>query len=520
MTPAKYFLLVLHCFWCFVRSHQTALRSLTRLQNPTIPAQLSEQSYFDINLLHTTDIHGWITGHKHQPTYDCDIGDVYSFSEHLRNNSLKKSASFFLMDGGDVIEGTGISDATSMHGLHIFEALKYLQYDGLTAGNHDVGHLDVVDYIHSNFSAHWNGNYITSNVIYKATHGPLGSSQYHTQVTSQGLRVLKLGFLYNFLEHSTNVEVIPPEKSVKEPYFKEAMAMNVDLVVVIMHIAPDQADMKPILHAIRTAKPDIAIVFLAGHSHRMRFHTIDNNAFLIQSDHYMYHLGFVSLRLMKGRITNLYHKQVQCNRKVMAAFVGVPMNKFLLPKGLELKKKLKKWDAGLGLNKLIGRVDFTYYKNLPAKNPKSLRNYFVEYVIPNTVFMDANLTNEPFYISGVSFLRDNLYQGSVVEADLYAIIPFSDRFHQYEAVSGVALILLLKRLFSDKYWVNWGPEWFMSQKLVHPDSTYTVVGTIYDFFKLDQHTKSIQNWTEVSANISTRYEPRSSLYAYLQRERT
>ncbi|KNC82535.1 hypothetical protein SARC_05183 [Sphaeroforma arctica JP610] len=497
-------------------SIKSPVASTVRLHHPTDDTT-NNGVVFDVNILQTTDIHGWITGHRHQPTYNCDIGDVYSFTTHMRELANNRNSSFMMFDSGDLIEGTGISDATEMHGLYIFKTLTHLNYDGLAVGNHDVGHKDVTKYIHETFAPHWGSNYITSNVLWAENGKPLGGSQYQVQTTLPGMRVLKLGFLYKFLEHTSNVVVVPPVKSVKEEYFRKAMAEAVDLIVVIMHIAPDMEDMNYIHTAIRRAQPDVAIAFLAGHSHVMRFHAVDQNAFVIQSDHYLYHLGVAKFLLVDGKITHLYHKQIRCNRTALASYVGEPTNEFQLPGGYALKKDLARWTEELSLDTVVGQMQHTYSKSLQVYNKWSLRNLFVEHVIPKTLFAETPLKHKPFYISGAFFLRDNLYQGNVTEADIYAVIPFTDKFHQYEEVQGTVLIALVRKLLS-KASQNWGgPAWFVTQEWIEPDTTYTVVGTVYDFFKLDAQVKTIPGWTEVSSNITTIYGPRSALHTYIQR---
>ena len=82
-------------------------------------------------------VHGWIAGHPHNPFLNADFGDFASFVEHTSNLAQSEGREFFLFDSGDIIEGTGISDATKVHGVHIFPVImKIPHYTGLTIGNH------------------------------------------------------------------------------------------------------------------------------------------------------------------------------------------------------------------------------------------------------------------------------------------------------------------------------------------------------------------------------------------------
>lgn len=69
-----------------------------------------------MKIIHTTDIHGWVFGHPHEQELNADFGDFISLSEHLVANSVQNQEDLLFFDSGDLIEGTGLSDATPIHG--------------------------------------------------------------------------------------------------------------------------------------------------------------------------------------------------------------------------------------------------------------------------------------------------------------------------------------------------------------------------------------------------------------------
>jgi 2',3'-cyclic-nucleotide 2'-phosphodiesterase (5'-nucleotidase family) len=69
-----------------------------------------------VKIIHSTDIHGWVFGHPHEQELNADFGDFISLSEHLVNNSENDGEDLMFFDSGDLIEGTGLSDATPIHG--------------------------------------------------------------------------------------------------------------------------------------------------------------------------------------------------------------------------------------------------------------------------------------------------------------------------------------------------------------------------------------------------------------------
>jgi 2',3'-cyclic-nucleotide 2'-phosphodiesterase (5'-nucleotidase family) len=90
-----------------------------------------------IELTRILSVHGWIAGHPHNATLNADFGDFCSLIYHMNENARSQGFEFLLFDSGDVIEGTGISDATPIHGQYIFPVVEKVQnYTALTIGNH------------------------------------------------------------------------------------------------------------------------------------------------------------------------------------------------------------------------------------------------------------------------------------------------------------------------------------------------------------------------------------------------
>ena len=67
----------------------------------------------DVNILHTTDIHGYYQGHlkssQPEPNYSADFGDYASFVEHMRTESRRRKVDLFVVDSGDLHDGAGIT---------------------------------------------------------------------------------------------------------------------------------------------------------------------------------------------------------------------------------------------------------------------------------------------------------------------------------------------------------------------------------------------------------------------------
>lgn len=77
-------------------------------------ALLHKLTWGDINVIHTTDIHGWYQGHLHshepEPNYSGDWGDFASFVSHMRLQAKQKGVDLLVVDSGDLHDGAGLSD--------------------------------------------------------------------------------------------------------------------------------------------------------------------------------------------------------------------------------------------------------------------------------------------------------------------------------------------------------------------------------------------------------------------------
>lgn len=84
--------------------------------------------------VHLTDVHGWVAGHSHNATLNADFGDFVSLIEHLREDETR---TVLVIDSGDVIEGTGLSDVSEIDGQYIFPIFQQVpNFAALTIGNH------------------------------------------------------------------------------------------------------------------------------------------------------------------------------------------------------------------------------------------------------------------------------------------------------------------------------------------------------------------------------------------------
>lgn len=459
-----------------------------------------------VNILHTTDIHGWVAGHSHNTTLNADFGDFHSMLLHMHSNAIQNGEELFLFDTGDLIEGTGLSDATTIHGQYIFEILKNVSsYSGLTMGNHDIGHPEVVDLMRASFIPFWNGTYLTANSVMKSNDDFIGEA-YTVFTTHLGTKVLVLGYLFNFTHEANNTVVVPVSISLDEAYFQQAMQVaGVDMIVVCSHIAPQFGpELGQIYQAIRTHHPLTPLVMLAGHSHVTYFNQLDANAFTIESGKYFEVLGVINFDISSqdGSMQNLGTQWVDTSIQNFISLSGTTEATFDTPQGLATSNLIQYYSVLLGLNITYGCSPATYSPDVDFSDPSSLYQLYVEQVIPKMVFSSAD-GNEQFFVSNTQSLRYNLYAGPVTRNDIYTISPFNDTFVMYQGFPGKALTLLINDIMNTSGLANSlqssrycgmvsdsTPNWYLTTTPIDVSKVYDLVLATYDaetIFPVVQH---------------------------------
>mgnify|MGYP003386434620 CR=1 FL=1 len=158
-------------------------------------------TFRDVNIFVVTDTHSWMDAHPHpdnKPLLDGTYGNVTSFITKMKEEAKKDDKDIFFLDNGDVVDGTGLSNASPIDGEYLFPLLMKVPFDAMAIGNHECYDGDVInEMISSNYISSRKGTYLTSNVLYTATMEPLGDRYVVLEGANSGVRLLVLGMLYN-----------------------------------------------------------------------------------------------------------------------------------------------------------------------------------------------------------------------------------------------------------------------------------------------------------------------------------
>jgi len=407
-----------------------------------------------VNIVHISDVHGWINAHPHEPELDADFGDFASFIEHLKNQTVARGEEFFLFDTGDILEGTGYSDASPIRGQYLLPIVQSVpEYDGLTMGNHDMEYPEVVDLFRETFIPFWNDDpnekqrYITDNQYYKPTDSPLGAT-YSYFTTKFGVNVVVLGWLYNFTSNSDNTNVMSVDESLTQAYIEEALSQpDIHLVVTICHIDTADTEMTDIYQTIRKQLPNTPLVLLAGHRHVTSFKQYDTNAFTIESGRYFEKLGLISFNLNTDTpsMSNLQYKWIDTTLENFYSITNTDETTFLTDAGRYTKQMIDNTTEILGLDIVYGCSPITYDEYASISDSDSLYGLYVDDIVPTVVF-NKTLSNIQYFMTNPSTLRYDLFQGPVNRNDIYTISPFNDTYYYYPNMLGQDLLGLVQTL--------------------------------------------------------------------------
>ncbi|KAF8829441.1 hypothetical protein HHX47_DHR3000938 [Lentinula edodes] len=245
-------------------AHQKRLFPPTQLTKPTRPLEWGE-----LNIIHTTDTHGWLLGHQHasfpEPNYSGDLGDFASFVQHMKQLAIEKDVDLLLVDSGDLHDGTGLSDGFPAGGIDAHDAnqfIKQLPYDIMAIGNHELyDYINTWD-MYTNFVPALDGKYLSSNVnitVFDAHNNtidvPVGN-RFRKFTTRKGRKITSLGVLYDFTGNDVNTTVQSVADMVKEQWFAEAIAEEPDVFLLVGHMPVSRDNWPTVFNADFTISRD------------------------------------------------------------------------------------------------------------------------------------------------------------------------------------------------------------------------------------------------------------------------
>lgn len=387
----------------------------------------------DINFVHTTDTHGWYSGHINQPLYHANWGDFISFTTHLRRIAHSQNQDLLLIDSGDRHDGNGLSDITSPNGLKSTPIFIKQDYDLLTIGNHELYLWENSKQEYETVVNHFQDKYVCSNVDIRLDNGlfvPLGLKYKYFTTPIRGIRVLAFGFLFDFKRFNSGTRVTPMAETIHEPWFQEALKHEVDLIIIVGHtpISHNWGEFYQVHHYLRQFFPDTIIQYFGGHSHIRDFTVFDSLSTGLQSGRYCETVGWTSVNLDKADL-NLPVRQrfsrsyIDFNTDSFKYHTNLD-KEFDTAKGKLVSKLIRETRKELKLDTLIGYVKTNYYVDyVPIDHPKSIFNLLALKILKT---LPKSKHEERITIINTGSIRYDLYKGPYTIDSKFIVSPFEN----------------------------------------------------------------------------------------------
>ena len=387
----------------------------------------------DINFVHTTDTHGWYSGHINQPLYHANWGDFISFTTHLRRIAHSQNQDLLLIDSGDRHDGNGLSDITSPNGLKSTPIFIKQDYDLLTIGNHELYLWENSKQEYETVVNHFQDKYVCSNVDIRLDNGlfvPLGLKYKYFTTPIRGIRVLAFGFLFDFKRFNSGTRVTPMTETIHEPWFQEALKHEVDLIIIVGHtpISHNWGEFYQVNQYLRQFFPDTIIQYFGGHSHIRDFTVFDSLSTGLQSGRYCETVGWTSVNLDKADL-NLPVRQrfsrsyIDFNTDSFKYHTNLD-KEFDTAKGKLVSKLIRETRKELKLDTLIGYVKTNYYVDyVPIDHPKSIFNLLALKILKT---LPKSKHEERITIINTGSIRYDLYKGPYTIDSKFIVSPFEN----------------------------------------------------------------------------------------------
>lgn len=387
----------------------------------------------DINFVHTTDTHGWYSGHINQPLYHANWGDFISFTTHLRRIAHSRNQDLLLIDSGDRHDGNGLSDITSPNGLKSTPIFIKQDYDLLTIGNHELYFWENSKQEYETVVNHFQDKYVCSNVDIRLDNGlfvPLGLKYKYFTTPIRGIRVLAFGFLFDFKRFNSGTRVTPMAETIHEPWFQEALKHEVDLIIIVGHtpISHNWGEFYQVHQYLRQFFPDTIIQYFGGHSHIRDFTVFDSLSTGLQSGRYCETVGWTSVNLDKADL-NLPVRQrfsrsyIDFNTDSFKYHTNLD-KEFDTAKGKLVSKLIRETRKELKLDTLIGYVKTNYYVDyVPIDHPKSIFNLLALKILKT---LPKSKHEERITIINTGSIRYDLYKGPYTIDSKFIVSPFEN----------------------------------------------------------------------------------------------
>ncbi|GJN93528.1 hypothetical protein Rhopal_006585-T1 [Rhodotorula paludigena] len=380
----------------------------------------------DVNVLATTDTHGWLLGHqRNEPSFSGDWGDFYSFAHRLKEEAERRGVDLLLVDSGDRVDGNGLVDAEpSPHpkGYTALSIFSEMPYDVVTTGNHELYKYPVASYVSQVMSDKFGDRWVASNVNLTVRDQSTGATEsrqlgnrFRKFTTQQGRKVTAFGPLFDFKAHAPGIDVVAPSKMVREAWFREAIASAPDFFLFVGHmslrIEPD-SEWSAIVEAIREIRDCVQE---------------DDYSVSLAAGRYMETIGFMSVSGLDdpSEPPQFRRRYLDQNRNSYAYHTTPD---FDTDKGRAITQELAETAKRFNLTERFGVAPQDYFLHrFPPTSPNSILHLLTTEVLPLLIRRDDR-SSAPFTVLNSGSVRFDVFKGDFTRNDQWIILPFTNNF--------------------------------------------------------------------------------------------
>ncbi|GAA5825830.1 hypothetical protein JCM11251_000017 [Rhodosporidiobolus azoricus] len=396
----------------------------------------------EVNVLSTTDTHGWLGGHqRNEPSFSGDWGDLYSFVQRMEEEARRRGVDLLLVDSGDRVDGNGLVDAEpSPHpkGYTALSIFSQMPFDVVTTGNHELYKDPVAHYVSDVLGAKYGDRWVVSNVNLTSTDPKTGQvteklmgNRFRKFRTEQGRRVTAFGPLFDFKAHGSTVKVLKPSLIAQQPWFLSAISSAPDFFLFAGHmslrIEPD-SEWSVLVRAIRQLHPTVPVLIFGGHHHIRDCVQEDPYSMSLAAGRYMETVGFMSVSGLgdASQPPTFKRRYLDQNRNTYAYHTSPD---FDTPEGKNITRWLSQTAERFNLTDKFGVAPQDYFLHrYPPTTNHSIFHLLTTRVLPLIVHRPDRPTPTPFTILNTGSIRFDVFKGDFTRNDQWIILPFANNF--------------------------------------------------------------------------------------------
>ncbi|KAL2816764.1 Metallo-dependent phosphatase-like protein [Aspergillus granulosus] len=453
-------------FKSFVVLSALSILSTVEAVQPSAPepiaAPLRDLKWGQLNFLHTTDTHGWLAGHLQEPSYSADWGDYVSFATRMREIANAHGQDLLVIDTGDRVEGNGLYDSSEPKGIYTSEILRQQHIDILSAGNHELYKKNTSDSEFLKTVPNFQGHYLASNIdIFHPITGnrvPLAPRFKKFKTENQGIRIVALGFLFDFTMNYNNTIVQRVEDAIEESWFQDAILdVNVDLFLIAGHVPVHSPEYEAVFKAIRACHPTTPIQFFGGHYHIRDCAKYDSNAYGLASGRFMETIGFMSIDGLstesnpESRLASpvFNRRYIDNNLFSFHHHTGLDEDTFPTEHGRNVSRYIHESRASLQLDEVYGCIPQTLWMSrVPYTSEESIYAWLHQQVLPDSLRDKSRPGKPALAIVNTGAIRFDLFKGEFTRDSAYIVSPFTSGFRYLKDVPYDKATLILEVLNS------------------------------------------------------------------------